>query len=61
MDFSFSGMKSAIKRYIDSLGVLTDREKERIAYATETAITDVLSRKLIQAAEQYNIKNIALA
>ena len=61
LDFSFSGMKSAIKRYIDSQGELTGTERERIAYATEVAITDVLSTKLIQAAEQYDITNIALA
>jgi tRNA A37 threonylcarbamoyltransferase TsaD len=54
-------MKSAIKRYIDSIGELTDTDRERIGYATESAITDVLATKLIQAAEQYGIKNIALA
>jgi N6-L-threonylcarbamoyladenine synthase len=61
LDFSFSGMKSAIKRYIDSIWELTERDRERIAYATETAITDVLASKLIQAAEQYEICHIALA
>ena len=54
-------MKSAIKRYIDSLHELTQSDIERIAYATEVAITDVLATKLIQAAEQYGISNIALA
>lgn len=61
LDFSFSGMKSAIKRYIDSLGELTDADRERIAYGTEIAITDVLATKLIQAAKQYWVSNIALA
>ncbi len=61
LDFSFSGMKSAIKRYIDSLRDLSDIDRGRIAYATEVAITDVLATKLIQAAEQYGIKNMALA
>jgi N6-L-threonylcarbamoyladenine synthase len=61
LDFSFSGMKSAIKRYIDSLWELTADDRERIAYATESAITDVLSSKLIQAAESYAVYNIALA
>ena len=32
-----------------------------IAYATESAITDVLVTKLIQATEQYGLTNIALA
>lgn len=54
-------MKSAIKRYIDSLDEMTQSNIERIAYATEVAITDVLATKLIQAAEQYGITNIALA
>jgi len=54
-------MKSAIKRYIDTLGVLTDVDRERIAYGTEIAITEVLSSKLIQAAEQYGVMDIALA
>jgi N6-L-threonylcarbamoyladenine synthase len=61
LDFSFSGMKSAIKRYIDSLWGLTESDRERIAYATEIAITDVLASKLIQATEQYEIRHIALA
>jgi N6-L-threonylcarbamoyladenine synthase len=61
LDFSFSGMKSAIKRYIDSLSELTERDRERIAYATEVAITDVLATKLIQSAEQYRVTDIALA
>jgi N6-L-threonylcarbamoyladenine synthase len=61
LDFSFSGMKSAIKRYIDSIGELTDIDREMIAYATERAIIDVLTTKLIQAAEQYRVRDIALA
>lgn len=61
LDFSFSGMKSAIKRYIDSLWELADSDKIMIAYATESAITDVLATKLIQATEQYGLTNIALA
>lgn len=54
-------MKSAIKRYIDTLPGLTQSDIEMIAYGTEIAITDVLATKLIQATEQYRISNIALA
>ena len=54
-------MKSAIKRYVDSIGELSDTDRERIAYGTEIAITDVLATKLIQAAEQYRVTDIALA
>lgn len=61
LDFSFSGMKSAIKRYIDSQWELTRENIEEIAYATESAITDVLATKLLSAAEKYNISHICLA
>jgi len=61
LDFSFSGMKSAIKRHIDTIWELTDADRQMIEYATESAIVDVLANKLIQAAEHYGISSIALA
>lgn len=60
-DFSFSGMKSAVKRYIDSLEKLTQEDMEYVAYAVEQAITDILTEKLIMAAEKYNISFLCLA
>lgn len=61
LDFSFSGMKSAIKRYIDTQWLLSDEAIQEIAYATESAITDALASKLILATEQYGISHICLA
>jgi N6-L-threonylcarbamoyladenine synthase len=61
LDFSFSGLKSAVKRYIDTYEVLDDDIREMIAYEFEEAVVEVLSYKLFQAAEKYAIKNICLA
>lgn len=61
LDFSFSGLKSAVKRYLDSCGILTDHQMQMIAYATESAILEVLSHKLFLAAEQHDTRNICLA
>lgn len=60
-DFSFSGLKSSVKREIDARGELTLEDKKEIAYEFENAVTEVLSYKLVQAAEQRGIKNILLA
>jgi N6-L-threonylcarbamoyladenine synthase len=54
-------MKSAIKRHIDTLWELSDVDHGRIAYATESAITDVLASKLLLATEQYSVSQICLA
>jgi N6-L-threonylcarbamoyladenine synthase len=65
LDFSFSGLKSAVKRYIDiqiaTPEWLTDAKKIQIAYEFEEVVTDILSKKLLRAAEQKNTKMILLA
>ena len=61
LEFSFSGMKSAVKRYIDEIWILTEHDIKKVAYAAETAILDVLVTKLLVAAEEKNIKNLYLA
>ncbi len=56
LDFSFSGLKSAIKREIDSrivlTGMLSEDDIEEIAYECEEAITDILSLKIERAMRQ---------
>ncbi len=65
LDFSFSGLKSAVKRYIDTQITtpdwLTDAKKIQIAYEFEEVVTDILSKKLMRASEQKNAKMILLA
>jgi N6-L-threonylcarbamoyladenine synthase len=65
LDFSFSGLKSAVKRYIDTERLipdwLTDYKKMHIAYEFEEVVTEVLSRKLMMAREQYGAQMLVLA
>ncbi len=90
-DFSFSGLKTNIKREVDKRKlkkyelensvkkdiiiekvtkkelkfleniILDEKDLIEISYETENAITEVLTYKLINAAKNYNTKNILLA
>lgn len=61
LDFSFSGLKSAVKRYIDSNPPKNDFDFGKIAFAFEEAVFEVLIKKLLLAAEQNNVKSLVLA
>jgi N6-L-threonylcarbamoyladenine synthase len=65
LDFSFSGLKSAVKRHIDAesltLDWLTDSKKIQIAYEFEEVVTEVLARKLHMAREHYGAQMMVLA
>lgn len=61
LDFSFSGLKSAVKRYIDSLPLLDDELRSMIAYEFEESVVEVLSEKLLLAADIFHIKTLCLA
>lgn len=61
LDFSFSGLKSSVKRYIDANAPQNDIDFSKISYAFEEAVFDVLVKKLFQAAEQNNVQSIVLA
>ncbi len=60
-DFSFSGLKSAVKRYIDESKPQTEDDFARIAYAFENAVFDVLEKKFFDVAEKYNVNSLILA
>lgn len=64
-NFSFSGLKSAVKREVDKRieqrGELTQEDREELAYEFELAVTEVLAYKLIQAAKQKNVSTVLLA
>ncbi|MBT6401144.1 tRNA (adenosine(37)-N6)-threonylcarbamoyltransferase complex transferase subunit TsaD [candidate division WWE3 bacterium] len=55
-DFSFSGLKTAVKRIAEK----GNYELESLANEFETAVVDVLVTKAIKAAEQYKVKSILL-
>ncbi len=64
-NFSFSGLKSAVKREVDERiskkWKLDLEDQKEISYEAEEAITEVLAWKLAYAAEKYNLKTIMLA
>lgn len=63
--FSFSGLKSAVKRVVDERitqkGALTLQDQEEIAYEFQNAVNEVLTYKIIEAAKQKSARTILLA
>lgn len=63
-NFSFSGLKTAVLRYVQELGgtdALTDDDRQRISYAFEEAAADVLIYKTKKAIEEYGIETLIIA
>lgn len=63
-NFSFSGLKTAVLRAVQELGgtaSLNQDDQERIAYAFEEAVTDVLLYKTKKAIEMYSIETLIIA
>ncbi|MDD4151898.1 MAG: tRNA (adenosine(37)-N6)-threonylcarbamoyltransferase complex transferase subunit TsaD [Candidatus Gracilibacteria bacterium] len=60
-DFSFSGLKSAVKREVEKRGDLTELDKIEISFEFQNALVEVLAYKLINAAKQKDVKTIMLA
>lgn len=56
-DFSFSGLKSAIAREVTK----NEFSKADIAASVQEAVADILTRKTLDAAKQFNVKNILVA
>lgn len=65
LDFSFSGLKTAVKREIDSRiaakGALEVSDMREIAYEFERTVVEILSRKLFLAAERTGVRNVVLS
>ncbi len=60
-DFSFSGLKTAMLRLIQSLAKEGELPKEDIAASFQEAVSKVLLKKTLRIAEKYDIKTVALA
>lgn len=68
-NFSFSGLKTAVRTVIIQMNEgedsnprqLNDKEKSDISASFQTAVTDVLSDKLIRAAEEKGAHSVCLA
>ncbi len=61
-NFSFSGVKTAVLNHLHSLDTKPDAAAVRqIAGAFQTAVVDVLTRKVMRAAERENLDRIVVA
>lgn len=64
-DFSFSGLKSAVKREVDKRieenSILTEEDIQEIAFEFEQTVVNILSYKLFHAAESLGISSVLLA
>ncbi|MBF7096610.1 tRNA (adenosine(37)-N6)-threonylcarbamoyltransferase complex transferase subunit TsaD [Alkalibacter mobilis] len=61
-DFSFSGLKSAVLNYLNSMKMKGETYRpEDIAASFQMAVVEVLVEKTLSAAEKYSIQNICLS
>ncbi|MDO8513602.1 MAG: tRNA (adenosine(37)-N6)-threonylcarbamoyltransferase complex transferase subunit TsaD [bacterium] len=60
LNFSFSGLKTAVLYKIKALDKLDEKHKAALAAEFQDAITDTLVSKTIQAAKKYHPKSICL-
>ena len=58
LDFSFSGLKTAVKKIVDTWGHGTDEMKNALAREAEEAIVDVLLAKTKRAVEENGAKTV---
>lgn len=57
-DFSFAGLKTAVKKVVDSWSDHTDDLKSQLAREAEEAIVDVLLAKTKRAVEEYGAQTV---
>ncbi|WP_320039922.1 tRNA (adenosine(37)-N6)-threonylcarbamoyltransferase complex transferase subunit TsaD [uncultured Desulfobacter sp.] len=60
-DFSFSGIKSAVARYLHENPDMNEAQSAHVAAGFQMAVIDVLSTKLIAAAKDTNCTDIGIA
>jgi len=61
LNFSFSGLKTAVLHLIRAQDNLTDEIKADIAFAFQAAITEVLTKKCLTALDQTHLKNLVVS
>lgn len=60
-DFSFSGLKTAVRLHVEGIRSLDDRAVADVAAAAQEAIVDVLVRKTIACARKRKVSHVYLA
>ena len=61
LDFSFSGLKTAVRTQVMKLGNVCELDRANLAAATQEAIVDVLVRKSLQALQACGLKRLVVA
>ncbi len=61
LDFSFAGLKTAVRTQVMKLGNICEQDKANLAAATQLAIVDVLVRKSLQALHETGCTRIVVA
>jgi N6-L-threonylcarbamoyladenine synthase len=61
LNFSFSGLKTAIWREWNKISDIDEEITSAFAYEVQEAITDVLVAKTMHAAQKYNAKSILIS
>lgn len=61
LNFSFSGLKSAVRRVVDELEKMDDQTVKDLAASFQQAVIEVLVDKLVLAAQHHEAKEIHLA
>lgn len=60
-DFSFSGLKTAVRLHVEKTPVLDDKTIADIAASAQAAIVDVLVEKTIDCARTHGVKHVYIA
>ncbi len=61
LDFSFAGLKTAVRTQVMKLGNICEQDRANLAAATQQAIVDVLVRKSLQALRETGCQRIVVA
>ena len=61
LNFSFSGLKTAVLNLVKKEQPLDDLKKANIAYAFQQSITDVLTTKCLKALKEENLKRLVVS
>jgi N6-L-threonylcarbamoyladenine synthase len=60
-DFSFSGLKTAVRQYVDACPSLSERDVADIAASAQAAIVDALVERTVACAQAYDVGDVYLA
>lgn len=60
-DFSFSGLKTAVRLYVERTGPLDEKTAADVAASAQAAIVDILVLKTMACASRYGVEDVYLA